>query len=682
MEFSKEDGWKSYKQISDEYCGQLERVIEDNSLTVDEAMRKFEKIHDQIKYKAFGKVTLKNKDSSHEIKGKAKEDEATALLEEQENKTEREIEDIKKTKGGRVGRIWKIRKNVIGNNKKPNPPTAILNPTTNKLALNTKEIKEVTLKYCKETLSNNEAKDEYVELVQKKKESTQSLMMSKDGDFEVNKETLFQNIDKFKRSGKRNYDFFIKAGSMFQDCVFKFCQRMFKEETFPTQFSYTTLHMIYKGKGKTEQLSNNRFIHTKPWFPRVAESLVVQGAMKEPLLAGSSIYQIGGQPGHRSEELVFCMKSVIAKQRMNNKTTVLQLYDISKFFDKETIEDAVLTCQNRKVDPKAIRLWKKMQDDTKIRVRTGAGMSEYGDVGAVLGQGTLGGALVSQAVLDDGMSEQFTPGGEGELDYGEVPLAPFIFQDDVAHGVEGLEEAREANRRVARVVEERCLTLNQDKTVCLLIGTKAQKERMREEMKRSPLMCGSFVTKEVEEDKWLGQQLSGGGLAASVHATVAAREAKVRGSCLEIADIINDWRARVAGGMGTALMLWESCVIPTLLYGAGTWVDIPKSTTKKLNNLQRWFVRLILQVGPGAPLTALTRETGLLDMGLRVDIEKVMFIFHLRSLDKDSLASRIYNEQKSKQWPGLADETKKICVRLQIEDVNTTIKSKKDFKKL
>ena len=151
---------------------------------------------------------------------------------------------------------------------------------------------------------------------------------------------------------------------------------------------------------------------------------------------------------------------------------------------------------------------------------------------------------------------------------------------------------------------------------------------------------------------------------------------------VQIADIINDWRARVAGGMGTALMLWESCVIPTLLYGAGTWVDIPKSTTKKLNNLQRWFVRLILQVGPGAPLTALTRETGLLDMGLRVDIEKVMFIFHLRSLDKDSLASRIYNEQKSKQWPGLADETKKICVRLQIEDVNTTIKSKKDFKKL
>ena len=58
------------------------------------------------------------------------------------------------------------------------------------------------------------------------------------------------------------------------------------------------------------------------------------------------------------------------------------------------------------------------------------------------------------------------------------------------------------------------------------------------------MMCGEFTTKEVEVDKWLGQQLSSGGLAASVEATVVAREAKTRGAGLEIADITNDWRAR------------------------------------------------------------------------------------------------------------------------------------------
>ena len=89
-----------------------------------------------------------------------------------------------------------------------------------------------------------------------------------------------------------------------------------------------------------------------------------------------------------------------------------------------------------------------------------------------------------------------------------------------------------------------------------------------------------------------------------------------------------------------------------------------------------------MQVGHGAPLTALTRETGLMDMGLRVDMEKVMFVMFIRSLDEDSLSRKMYEEQKEKSWPGLAKETKDICERLKVEDVNETTKSKKVYKEM
>ena len=52
-------------------------------------------------------------------------------------------------------------------------------------------------------------------------------------------------------------------------------------------------------------------------------------------MEGSSIYQIGGQPGHRAEELVFVLKSVIAKQRFQGKALLIQPSDIKKYFDKE-----------------------------------------------------------------------------------------------------------------------------------------------------------------------------------------------------------------------------------------------------------------------------------------------------------------------------------------------------------
>ena len=59
------------------------------------------------------------------------------------------------------------------------------------------------------------------------------------------------------------------------------------------------------------------------------------------------------------------------------------------------IEDAFLTCLKRGANKKASQLWFKLNEHTRIRVRTGVGMTQYTNVGAVVGQGTIGGALVS-----------------------------------------------------------------------------------------------------------------------------------------------------------------------------------------------------------------------------------------------------------------------------------------------
>ena len=50
----------------------------------------------------------------------------------------------------------------------------------------------------------------------------------------------------------------------------------------------------------------------------------------------------------------------------------------------------------RQVDPKICRLWAKL-NDTRIQVRTGVGTSDKAEIGIVIGQGTMGGALASQA---------------------------------------------------------------------------------------------------------------------------------------------------------------------------------------------------------------------------------------------------------------------------------------------
>ena len=52
--------------------------------------------------------------------------------------------------------------------------------------------------------------------------------------------------------------------------------------------------------------------------------------MKGPLVERSSMYQIGGQPGHGAAELVVVLKSIIARQRSQGRSILIQPSDIQK----------------------------------------------------------------------------------------------------------------------------------------------------------------------------------------------------------------------------------------------------------------------------------------------------------------------------------------------------------------
>ena len=120
------------------------------------------------------------------------------------------------------------------------------------------------------------------------------------------------------------------------------------------------------------------------------------------------------------------------------------------------------------------------------------------------------------------------------------------------------------------------------------------------------------------------------------------------------------------------MVKWLGQTISSILHGAASWMELSKRTIRRLNKLQNWFMRLVLQVGPGTPLPALLWDSGMLDMELRVWREKLMLAHHLQGLGEDTLARQVWEQQVAQQWPGLAKEVKKICAKLGIESVTTT----------
>ena len=143
-------------------------------------------------------------------------------------------------------------------------------------------------------------------------------------------------------------------------------------------------------------------------------------------------------------------------------------------------------------------------------------MTKQANVGAVVRQGMLGGALVSQGVLDEAVMEHLPPGEPSQMEYGDAPLAPLMWMDDFISSTDTIEKARSVNSKVDFLIKQRSLALNEEKSICLIIGSKKQKNEATEVLQAQPLICGSFVTEEKQKEKWLGQILSSAGLALTV----------------------------------------------------------------------------------------------------------------------------------------------------------------------
>ena len=83
-----------------------------------------------------------------------------------------------------------------------------------------------------------------------------------------------------------------------------------------------------------------RHLHIKDEFPKFVGHLVVS-ASKDKMISNLTKFQIATKPGHRAQEHLFVLKSVIAIYMMSGRAIILSMWDLSKFFDRESLSDCM-----------------------------------------------------------------------------------------------------------------------------------------------------------------------------------------------------------------------------------------------------------------------------------------------------------------------------------------------------
>ena len=452
----------------------------------------------------------------------------------------------------------------------------------------------------------------------------------------------------------------LKAGQGFHTCIYNLFQQVWESEVKPQQWRNTIVIQLFKGKGNINEFTNQRYIHTKEDIPKLFEGILVDKS-KEKIISKCSKFQIGGMPYHRSQENLFSVKSVIALYSKLNIPLYLQIFDISKYFDKEILKDAMDTLYRCGIQGKLYRLWYNLYKDSQIKVKTAAGMTGIQTTGENVTQGSIGGAILSSANLDKTLSVYFG-GSDSEVSYGDRRLHPITFQDDTSRLVGSLEDAQKGNIIMEAAMKRKQLKLNISKCSLIVFEKKKRMKSIRETInKMKNLKIGNEIIEAKEKDVYLGDCIHEEGLEKSVEATIVSRYGRIFSSIIEVTAILNDYRIDTIGGINAGVEIFELAILPSLLNNADVWLELGKTSIDKLDNLQNTMFRYLFGVPISTPIPLLRFDLGSLTMEERVAKKKLGFLYHLASMrGTKSLASEIFDLQARYDFPGLVSECRNL----------------------
>ena len=231
-------------------------------------------------------------------------------------------------------------------------------------------------------------------------------------------------------------------------------------------------------KGDLSDYNSQRNIHTKEYVPKLFEGIIVDKS-KDKIVSTCSKFQIGGIPTHRSQEHLFCVKSVVALYSMLNINLYLQVFDLAKYFDKEILKDAMDTLYKCGIKGKLYRLWYEMYKDSQIRIKTASGLADIKPTGENVTQGSIGGAILSSANLDKTLCSYFGA-SDCEISYGDKRLSVVTFQDDALRMTSSLEAAQKGNIFMEAAVKRKQLSLNISKCSFIVFQKNTRINTIRE----------------------------------------------------------------------------------------------------------------------------------------------------------------------------------------------------------
>ena len=675
INFKSDGGWERYAQISNEYAPKIRELV-DTTEDINELERKIHMLDLEIQIEAFGITWIK----SNSKKGKKRNSkELNELAKEQSEELDLLLSQ------GYIGRdlnskMYKMKSVINGPKNRKQERMAINDPVTKELLVNEEEIKKASLLHNIKILTKNEPQEQDKDLIKEKELKHKEIMEMDDKDeWELTHELYDKVTKKIQEKNKKMFDLYNKAGDDYKYAIYQYMKKLIKSEDVPRVFLDTTLTQIWKGKGSALDLNNMRFIHMRFWRSRLLEALVTEN-MKDDIVRACPNIQLGGMPGAMSVEHLIVLKTWMKMKEEQNDTGIFNLFDMSKFFDKESLIDCMtVLSKEAKVSHKSYRIWYKLNEGTKISVNTSVGETDQATIWDSIGQGGCGAALVSS--LNIGVAIQETFMDQYTANIGEVLLNTLIFQDDISKMNDNIDQSKEGCEKIDRTLKSKLLSVNYDKSKYLIIGDEEFRKDILDQLEADPIEMGGVKILHSSQEKYLGDIIDERGCKESITATIKGRISKLISKTEEIIQLTNHPAMGGIGGANIAFNLYEAMIIPALLHNCESWIGLDDSHLKLLQQFQEKFVRRLLWLPSSVPKVLLEYDTGLEPMKWRIAYRKLNILRKLMEKPAENITKSVILQEMRNNIKGLGSECKKFCETLNLPSLISSDVTKSEIKR-
>ena len=696
-DFKNEENLKKFKQLTEKIKFKEQW---DTSGNIDKKYNSWMRQIKSMMYQTLNRITLKHqpryKETRFLIKKKSKlnrlikkaktirkegvvikylENKREILIEEITQKLENETaEKMNKkldritNKGDPTNEIWKIR-------KKNQAKIETMYPVQDKEGEMISEktaIQDRYIEYYEELLKNRTPHDEYEMHAKTIEEEFKHNLCNKSYEKEkINEPFSMKELDEIIKSLKISkspgpdeipYELIINSGSNMKENLLSMYNHFWNEEEIPTELTNVIIKSLYKGKGTTADLQNQRGIFISSIILKIYEKLILNRISPKLELQGFSIYQAGGRPNMSTIDQLFILRTVINHQRYTKSNITMQFMDLKKAFDKMVLKNVLNDLWKANIKGKIWRNVYKINQATRIKIKTPYGETDYTQTGEIVKQGSVLASTLA-ALHTDGVNEYFLLSGLG-INYGKIHIPNLIYQDDIVR-IEKTEHNMNRANKIHQVYQHvNRMQFHEEKTVYVSNQSNLH------------ITLNNVTLKQEEAVKYLGDYISAD---MRYHHTIENRKMSINGIIAELKAITSCATAHME--IRAAIQYHQLIVAPKLIHNSESWSNLSKNEIQELEKVYNQAIKRLIGIPFSTPTIGLLTEIGIPSLEEIIDRRKLMFLYRLENQDESKLTHQVYKEQKVMPERNWATEIEEILIKYQINNNNIKSMKKTEWKR-